>query len=271
MPGGKVLSTHSGLPISVLTVTRRAATLPRCLASVAKQDYSGSIEHVIVIDDQPEVQELLQSTEQRPGTEVIHASRGPSDVDGPDRLARLRNLAVECAHSPLIAFLDDDNAWESDHLSSLSATLVQPGVEIAHTERKMFGEDGVPYVISEFPWCRDPLLRREIYQIHAELGIVTPGSNVFRDRLQMPYSCIDLGEWLLPRDFLEEHPFERTYSAEDWQAIVVEDGKLAGEIRDSGLVVESTHRPTLHYYIGGYSNNFSESAPIYWQRPDQTM
>jgi glycosyltransferase involved in cell wall biosynthesis len=258
------------LPISVLTVTRRTATLPRCLASVTGQDHSGPIEHLIVIDDRPEVRELLENTEQRPGTEIVYASRGPSDVDGPDRLARLRNLAVQRARHPFIAFLDDDNAWEPDHLSSLAATVIRSGADIAHTERKMFDNDGVPYVLPEFPWSRDPLLRREIYQTYAELGIVTPGSNVFRDRLRMPYSCVDLGEWLLPRDFLEKHPFEGTYSTDDWQTIVVEDGKLAEEIKGSGLAVESTHRPTLHYYLGGYSNNFSESAPIYWQRPHPT-
>lgn len=236
---------------------------------MAKQDHSDPVEHVIVIDDQPEVQKLLQSTQLRPGTEIVYASRGPSDVDGPDRLARLRNLAVECAHNPLIAFLDDDNAWEPDHLGSLSATLARPGVDMAHTERQMLDDDGAPYVISEFPWSRNPAARQEIYRIYAELGIVTPGSNVFRDRLQMPYSCVDLGEWLLPRDFLTEHPFERTYSTEDWQEIVVEDAKLAEDIKTSGLAVESTRRPTLRYHLGGYSNNFTEAAPIYWQRPDQ--
>jgi glycosyltransferase involved in cell wall biosynthesis len=263
------LSTSSELPLSVLTVTRRTATLPRCLASVAAQDHTGPIEHLIVIDDQPEVRELLHSTDLRPGTEIRYASRGPSDVDGPDRLARLRNLAVESARNPFIVFLDDDNAWEPDHLSSLSATLTGTGAAIAHSERKMFLGDGAPYAIPEFPWCRDPSQRREIYRTYTELGIVTPGSNVFRDRLRMPYSCVDLGEWLLPRDFLKEHPFEGTYSTDDWQAIVVEDGKLAEEIKASGLPVESTHRPTLHYYLGGYSNNFQESASIYWQRPAQ--
>ena len=265
------MSTSGRLPVSVLTVTRRTTTLPRCLSSVARQDYSGPFEHLIVIDDQPEVQELLRRTEQRPGTEVVYASRGPSDVDGPDRLARLRNLAVARAHNPFVIFLDDDNAWEPDHLSSLSTAMARPGVDIAHTERMMFVDDGTPYTVPEFPWSRDPQQRREIYQAYAELGIVTPGSNVFRDRLQMPYSCVDLGEWLLPREFLEAHPFEQVYSPEDWQTIVVEDGKLAREIKDSGLAVESTHRPTLHYYLGGYSNNFSEGAPIYWQRPDETV
>lgn len=263
------MSTSSELPISVLTVTRRTATLARCLASVARQDYSGPVEHLIVIDDQPAVRELLQSTGQRPGTEVVYASRGPSDVDGPDRLAHLRNMAVECARHPFIAFLDDDNAWEPDHVSSLNATLSRPDVDVAHSERQMFDADGAPYVVPEFPWCRDPVQRREIYRMYAELGIVSPGSHVFRDRLQMPHSCVDLGEWLFPRDFLEEHPFEGAYSTDDWQTIVVEDKKLAEEIKGSGLTVASTHRPTLHYYLGGYSNNFSESAPIYWQRPDR--
>lgn len=263
------MSASGELPISVLTVTRRTATLARCLASVAEQEYGGPLEHLIVIDDQPAVRELLDRTGTRPGTEVCYASRGPSDVDGPDRLARLRNLAVERARNPYIAFLDDDNAWEAGHLSSLSATLGRPGVDIAHTERKMFDGDGLPYTVPEFPWCRDPALRREIYQTYVELDIVTPGSNVFRDRLRMPYSCVDLGEWLFPREFLAEHPFEGTYSTEDWQTVVVEDAKLAGEIKDSGLAVESTGRPTLHYYLGGYSNNYAESAPIYWQRPDR--
>jgi hypothetical protein len=61
--------------------------------------------------------------------------------------------------------------------------------------------------------------------------------------------------------------FIETYSVADWQHILVEDAKLAREITASGRPVVSTKRPTLRYYLGGYSNNFAPDAPIYWGKP----
>jgi glycosyltransferase involved in cell wall biosynthesis len=47
------------------------------------------------------------------------------------RLACARNLAAVGARGDVIAFLDDDDRWRSDHLEGLSAAFEDPAVELA--------------------------------------------------------------------------------------------------------------------------------------------
>lgn len=253
-------------PISVLTVTRRPTTILRCVASVEAQGYGGPVEHVFIIDGSRETHAILNGHRSRFARQLHYVPRAPQDEDGPARLSRLRNLAVDAAKHELIAFIDDDNEWETDHLASLVRSG-EAGKAFAHSERRLFHADGRPYCTPEFPWRRDVLARRQSYARYAALGVVADGDNVFRDRMDLPETCIDLGEWLFPRAFIQAVRFEERYDLDDWQNILVEDGKLARAIAASGARVVSTCQPTLRYYLGGYSNNFSPRAPIYWRRP----
>lgn len=255
-------------PLSVLTVTRRATTLARCLQSVARQDYTGRLEHLILVDDLPETaHDLSSSPRLPPWTTVINVPRSALDRDGPARLGALRNQAVSMARHDFIVFLDDDNSWDSEHLRTLCIALQGGEYDMAHTQRSLYANDGQPYLRAEFPWARDRATRKEIYERYVDLGVVTPGDNTFRDRMGLPDSSVDLGEWLLRRDLLREHPFVSTYNEDDWNHIRVEDRKLAEDIAGAGASVATTQRPTLRYYLGGYSNNFLRPASIYWEHP----
>lgn len=253
--------------ISVLTVTRRATTIHRCLSSVARQQYPGPLEHLVLVDGDLEAFRAWKHASNAVSNSVQLVTRTPQDRNGPARLAYLRNMAVELARSEHVVFLDDDNAWDANHLSSLWEALKEGNHYMAHSHRLMYEHDGRSYLRPEFPWKREKIERERIYQLYVELEIVTPGSNIIRDYVGMPYSCVDLGEWLLRREFLLLNPFICTYSHEDWQAIIVEDAKLSAAIVDSNLPVTCTQLPTLHYYLGGYSNSFSDDASIYWQPP----
>ncbi len=254
-------------PITTLTVTRRADTIDRSLASVACQDYPGEVEHIVVVDDDPAVYLAWSVATAPSSTSVIRIPRSSGDRDGPARLAHLRNLAVRSAHHELIVFLDDDNAWSEEHLSNLWSTLVEQDAYFTHSQRLLFESDGRSYLRAEFPWKRSRDEREHLYRVYSEQGFLSPGSNVLRDSIVMPHSCVDLGEWLLHRHFLLRHPFIVDYGLEDWRNITVEDAKLAQAIIDSGLRIACTERPTLRYYLGGYSNNFSEGAFIRWSPP----
>ncbi|MGH3799476.1 MAG: glycosyltransferase family 2 protein [Pseudonocardiaceae bacterium] len=143
------VSAHPG--ISVLTVTRRCDALERCLKSVACQDYAGAIEHVLVADDQPQIHHLLRHVTPHAARTVISIPREPGDVDGPVRLATLRNRAVTLADHELVAFLDDDNTWDPSHLSSLQSLLTATRADLIHSERLLFTSDGQPYLCPEYP------------------------------------------------------------------------------------------------------------------------
>ncbi len=255
---------HPG--ISVLTVTRRCHALERCVESVARQDYAGAVEHVIVTDDQPWVHPPLGQLTSCATRTIISVPREPGEVDGPARLATLRNRSVTFAGRELVVFLDDDNTWDPSHLSSLQSLMVTTRADLVHSERLLLTSDGQAYLCPEYPWARDPEERRKIYEEYVRVGVMARGSHRLRDRMDMAHSCVDLGEWLFPRPFLMAHPFESAYSVRDWEQIIVEDAKLSRNIATSGARIFSTGRPTLNYFLGGYSNNFSENASIYWHR-----
>ena len=255
-------------PISILTVSKRDTSIDRCVSSVTKQDYNGGIEHIILVDGTQDVFCAWRRLGKKVSMSIHNMERSAGDRDGPTRLAFLRNRAVEMARNEYVVFLDDDNAWSPNHLSSLWSALISGDYYMAHSYRLIYEQDGKPYLRPEFPWKRDREERERIYRLHAELGIVTPGSNLVRDYVGMPFSCVDLGEWLLRREFLVPYPFAYSYSDEDWWNIIVEDNKLQKAIIESNIPTVCTHFPTLHYFLGGYSNCFSERASIYWQPPN---
>lgn len=255
----------SDTPITVLTVTRRAECLSRCVLSVRSQDYDGPVRHLFVVDGNPDCSRTLRGCEV-PDEDVVYRERGPNDTDGPNRLAVLRNLAVDLAGDTWIAFLDDDNRWEPAHLRSLWAAIVDDGADIAYSQRQMFEADGSPYLREEFPWARSEVDRRAVYAYCVVAGIMSRGSNVVRDRLEMHFSCVDLGEWLFPPGFLRAHPFSSDYRAWEWQNIVVEDRDLPRAVFNSGLTVAATGEPTLHYFMGGYTNSAAGSS-VRWEKP----
>lgn len=251
--------------ITVLTVTRRAVHLPRCLRSVRDQDYRGSIRHLLVVDGNEDCCEVARRAGV-PEEDIVYQARGPQDADGPVRLAELRNLAVGLAGDTWMAFLDDDNGWEPSHLRSLWKAITGSGADLAHSQRRIYEADGTPYLREEFPWGRDEQTRRAVYAYCLAAGVMTPGSNVMRDRLGMRFTWIDLGEWLFPPGFLLANPFDTTYDAWDWYNISVEDRELPRAVYNSGMRVAATGEPTLHYFMGGYTNS-AEGADVHWREP----
>ena len=251
----------------MLTVTRRPWLVSRLVQSVSAQDFHGPLRHIVLVDDDERVCRALDAEQPRHPVEVILVPRAPSDADGPARLAVLRNMAVELAGPQFIAFHDDDNTWEPHHLSSLWRTRSDESADIVHSERKLFESDGEPYLRPEFPWGRHAATRRAIYAYCVEAEIMERGSNVMRDRFEMRFTWIDLGEWLFPPGFLAAYPFETSYSSWDWYNISVEDQDLPRVVYESGLRVASTRAATLNYYLGGYTNLY-EGEGLVWERPD---
>lgn len=253
-------------PISVITVTRRPSNWLRCIETVEAQSYPGHLQHLFLVDDRATDGTVLHPARRPDHVQLVHSSRSSTDVDGPSRLAHLRNEAISYVGPGYIAFLDDDNSWEPDHLESLWSTARTTRAEIVHSQRRLFEEDGRPYVRPEFPWGRDEISRRAIYAYCVAAGIMEPGSNIVRDRFEMRFTWIDLGEWLFPPGFFPADPFDPDYGAWDWFNISVEDKSLPRLVYESGMRCESTGKATLRYYLGGYTNRY-DGGGLYWQRP----
>lgn len=263
--------------VTVITITRgRPQRLLRAIESVRRQRYDGELMYLIVVDDCAPTSELLSDISARyPLLRWHHATRDAGECSGPQRLGKLRNLAVAKTETPWVAFLDDDNYYEPVHIDSLVACARANGVHAVHSERWLHNPDGSPYLEQRMPWKRDPAEGRRLYTLLRDRGVFVPGSNVVHDRADPrghphPVRMVDTSEWLLSRRLLLDHAFCEQYTVDDWEKVVPEDKKLLQQLIADRVPIASSRVPTLHYQLGGYSNAFDAGAPVSWARPGGT-
>lgn len=107
----------SQLGCSIVIATRnRPALLAECLAGIARQDFSGNVEEVIVVDnsDNPtETKDVVTSAECRWPLSILFSS--------PPGVSRARNKGLFAARGDVTVFLDDDEVPKEDWLSELLA------------------------------------------------------------------------------------------------------------------------------------------------------
>jgi hypothetical protein len=267
--------------ITVVTLTRRRCELlRRSIVSVRSQNYSGPIDHLVIIDDCDETLEGLRDIESSSHRRLIpHLVRRPwrGIPGGPEGLevvyphiARLFNLGVRMADSRWIAFLDDDNEYEVNHLSSLVDRLVRDDCAAVHSYRKILNADGSPYLEHRFPWARKPEEAEQIYESLCSRGVWVRNSNILKDRagpkgltqfqnstILAPWSpvfMVDMSVWLLERGLLLKYPVPETFSAEELRNNTAPDDKLLELLLENGVRIVATGLPTLRYYLGGVSN-----------------
>jgi len=133
-----------------------------------------------------------------------------------------------------------------------------------HSWRSLWSRDGKPFLLNGFhPWCRDSQLARRLFLAYAADGIYRTDSHIVSDQV-IPHcrikSMVDTSEWLLKTAFVQKLGFCEEYTYHDWIISRAEDSKLLDRIVSLGIPVPSTCQPTLKYYLGGYSNNWSEEA-----------
>ncbi len=128
----------------VLTPTVGTRFLRRCIASVQAQTQWG-VEHLIVVDGPkyaPIVWEILKEFEMKKPIHllVLPFNTGKGGWNGHRIYASMPFLADAFEH---VAFLDEDNWYDPDHLQNLQGTLTQdPRVEWAFSLRKIVDTEG---------------------------------------------------------------------------------------------------------------------------------
>lgn len=251
------------------------------MASVYAQDFEGDIEHVVVIDDDPRAISGVRRAPTRPGLRVIPklVPRPADEVNEQPgdrrcvypRLARLLNFGVRCCSSEWVAILDDDNAYEPNHLSSLMACAIANNARAVHSGRRLFWADGAPYLEEKWHTVENPEESTRIFNLMCEHGVRVRGTNILLDRAdplsssssfrpssvvqaEDPVFLIDQNVWLLRRDLLLEIPFPESYSEEDFKTNTAPDDKLLRALLVNRVPIFSTSLPTVRYYLGGISN-----------------
>lgn len=251
------------MSITVITLTRRRIELlQRAISSIELQDITIPIKHLIVVDDCLETLSFLETIQpHKPHLQTIFSKRSTDDISGSQRCSTLRNWAVRQAKANWIAFLDDDNTFAPNHLSTLLDCARSSGVRAVHSHRKLLNSNGTPFLDTRFPWCRDQNQAQLVYTELVAKGVFSLGSNIVKDRVdpidsENGVQMVDTGEWLLSRELLLEIPFPESYSTLDQENVVTEDDKLLQSLVSYDEPIGCSFIASLNYYLGGYSNSF---------------
>jgi hypothetical protein len=245
--------------INVVIVSNRSKVLlETAIGSALRQDCKATVRVHVLRDDtgRESVRIKVKQTECRVTyLPPIHLKKSTSTVE---RVATMRNFALSQVVGRYVCFLDDDNEWEQDHLSSLLAELTTTGAVASYSWRRFVDEEGNPLVPFEHPWGQSADQRRRKYEILVKAGVYSVNDSIVRDRPSIlvdgqELGEIDMGEWLFDRSRFAPH-FCTQYSAAEVKSGLTEDDKLLAGILRAGLPLSATRRPTLRYRLGGYSN-----------------
>jgi GT2 family glycosyltransferase len=136
----RISKKHVGPLISVVVPTyKRIELLSGALLSIWAQDYP-NVEAVVVGDACPDVPAWLEEVRTKAPRQTqlrVFNLRKNHGAGG----AVPRNHAIQAAAGSLIAYLDDDNKWKPDHLSSLYEAMRSSGATFAFSSMEVDGKD----------------------------------------------------------------------------------------------------------------------------------
>lgn len=271
--------------VTVLTVTRdRPNLLRRAIASVRRQDLGAPVEHLVISDDDPTVVDTVASEPSTPERQLraeriplpAQVVRRPGDRTFVyPRLASLLNEGIRRARGEWIAFLDDDNEFEPEHLRTLLEVARGQGLRAVHSARQMVQADGAPYLRPIFPGAPTEDEGRRIYELMCGRGVWVRGTNILRDRVDPgphtytnstvmgsddPVFLVDQNLWLIEARLLADVPVPENFTALDLELNTCPDDKLLQALVEHGIEIGRSDLPSVRYYLGGISNGDEQPA-----------
>jgi len=136
MEDPRIRPIYAGPLVSVVIPTyKRAELLNRAIATALAQDYA-NLEVVVVGDHCPDLAELMSLGAPADRVRIFNLQQNHG-AGG----AVPRNHAIAAAGGPLIAYLDDDNAWKPNHVSSLYEAMRETGASYAFSSMEITGTD----------------------------------------------------------------------------------------------------------------------------------
>lgn len=136
MEDSRIHPIYAGPLVSVVIPTyTRLDLLNRAITSALAQDYA-NLEVVVVGDNCPDLAEILLLGPPPDRVRIFNLAHNHG-AGG----AVPRNHAIAAAGGPLIAYLDDDNAWKPDHVSSLYIAMMESGASFSFSSMEVNGTD----------------------------------------------------------------------------------------------------------------------------------
>ena len=257
-------SNSDGVSVIILTKNRKEKLL-KAINSVSKQDFKNAIDILLIGDDcdyleNIEFLKLPKNINVKKHNIVLDKSIDENLIV--HRVATLRNFAIKLASQNCISFLDDDNLWEVNHLSSLMDSMQIHQCKASYSWRKLFLNNGKPWIPTTWPWIGSDVPQKKLLDIYKKLGMLDLKTNILKDKFEAVYNnrdfaTIDMGAWLFKKELFDIVSFKTDYSKEEVNCLVTEDDQLLLDLKKLNFLVYPSKKATLKYYLGGFSNLYN--------------
>jgi glycosyltransferase involved in cell wall biosynthesis len=181
------------------------------------------------------------------------------------------NFGARLAKGSWVAYLDDDNQYETNHISHLVDLVASTNARAAYSGRRLYRKDGSPYLLPRFPWAQSDEAQKRIYQIMIDRGVFRVFDNVCLDVHESEYiqgpivnstvmaendpvMMVDTSCWLVQRDTIIRHTVPESYTASEIADNTAPDDKLLETLLRRGVTIARSGEPTVKYFLGGMSN-----------------
>jgi glycosyltransferase involved in cell wall biosynthesis len=162
----------------ILPTYERPESLARAVNSVLAQTFDNFV--LLVISDGGDLPELPVD----PRITTVKLTRNHRSP------GLARNIGISLSRSSVVAFIDDDNTWRSEHLE-LTLGALTPGFGIAYADVRRMRVDGSIYDILDNDFDRS---------LHADQVLIDINSVVVRRAPGLGFDPFSRPNWMHPRE-----------------------------------------------------------------------
>ncbi|MFJ3912668.1 glycosyltransferase family 2 protein [Streptomyces vinaceus] len=185
-------SPPSALVATVIATHRRPEALRAAVRSALAQSLADQV--VIVVDDGAGLPELPQD----PRLFAVSLVRNTATA------GVVRNVGIRLTRSRYVAFLDDDNLWEPDHLEQAVSVLEPPGgPEAVYTALRRVLPDGSERDVLSVPFDRRRAAHEAFLDTNAFVARRT--RSLYFSRLRRTPEVLPREDWELVRRYARRH------------------------------------------------------------------
>ncbi|MFJ2823263.1 glycosyltransferase family 2 protein [Streptomyces toxytricini] len=182
----------AALVATVIATHRRPEALRAAVRSALAQTVRDHV--VVVVDDGAGLPQL--PVDPRLFAVSLARNTGTAGV--------VRNVGIRLSRSRYVAFLDDDNLWEPDHLEQALAVLEQPGgPDGVYTALRRVLPDGTERDVLSVPFDRRRAAREAFLDTNA--FVARRSRSLHFSRLRRPPQVLPREDWELVRRYARRH------------------------------------------------------------------
>jgi glycosyltransferase involved in cell wall biosynthesis len=168
---------------TIVPTHRRPEMLTAAVASALAQTVTDH--RIVVVDDGAGITARLPEDERLTVVNLPH-NVGTAGV--------VRNVGIRLSRSRLLAFLDDDNTWEPDHLETALAAHAA-GAELSYSALRRVDESGRTIDVLSEPFDRGAMRERSL--VDTNVLVVRRGDDVAFSRVPRRRNDFPLEDWEL--------------------------------------------------------------------------